>query len=125
LLLVIVQTMHSVEEHSTELYLNLAPARYVSGLISGDPELGFIIFNALIVAFGFWCYFVPVRAGYAAARALAWGWVIVELANGVAHIALAANAGGYFSGAATAPLLIIAAAGLAMSLRNDKYSPSM
>jgi hypothetical protein len=120
LLLVIVQTMHSIEEYATELYLNLAPARYISGLISANPELGFVIFNALIVAFGFWCYFVPVRAGYRTARALAWGWTIVEVANGTAHIMLAATAGGYFSGVATAPLLIIAAAFLAASLKSDR-----
>ena len=118
LLLVIVQTMHSIEEYATELYLILAPARFVAGLVSENLGLGFAVANALIVAFAFWCYLVPVRAGYRAARAIAWGWTIVELANGVAHIAFAANAGGYFSGVATAPLLVIAAAGLAMSLRS-------
>jgi hypothetical protein len=111
--------MHSIEEYATELYLNLAPARFVSRLISDDLGLGFAIVNALIVAFAFWCYFVPVRGGYRAAHAIAWGFAIVEAANGVAHIALAASAGGYFSGVATAPLLVIAAVGLAMSLRND------
>ena len=71
LLLVIVQTMHSIEEYATELYLNLASARYVSGLISEDLGLGFAFANTLIVGFGLWCYFVPIRAGFRAGAGLA------------------------------------------------------
>ena len=120
LLLVIVQAMHSIEEYVTELWVNLAPARYISELISPNPAVGFVVFNSLIVAFGLWCYFVPIRTGYRVARTLAWGWAVVEVANGTAHIMLAATARGYFSGVATAPLLILAAAFLTACLKTDR-----
>jgi hypothetical protein len=120
LALIIVQTLHSIEEYNTALYATLAPARFVSGLISDDPALGFAVLNFCIVAFGYWCYFFPVRAATHNGRRLAWGWAGVECANGVAHIAFAVSAGGYFSGVLTAPLLIAVSVVLMKSLRKDQ-----
>lgn len=122
LLLVAAQAMHSVEEYVTGLYATFAPAQFVSGLISDDRALGFATLNSVFVAFGFWCYFLPVRRRWAAARVFAWSWTIVELANGTGHIALALYAGRYFSGVVTAPLLLATAVCLAMSLNRDNRS---
>jgi Protein of unknown function with HXXEE motif len=119
LLLVGLQAAHSVEEYTTGLYEVLAPARFVSGLVSHDLAFGFATVNATLVAFGLWCYFVPVRSGGPRARAFAWPWVAIELANGVGHVGLALSAGGYFPGVATAPLLFAVAAWLAALLRRD------
>jgi hypothetical protein len=116
LLLVGAQALHSAEEYRFALWQRLAPARAVSTLLAADPAAGFLIANAAIVLFGLWCWAVPLGRGWRAARPLAWGWVGVETANGLGHIALAAAAGGYFPGLATAPLLIGAAILLAVRL---------
>jgi hypothetical protein len=117
LLLLVCQAMHSVEEYATHLYEVFAPARFVSGLVSPDLSLGFIAVNAALIAAGVWTYAVPIRKGYRSAWVLAWLWVIIELANGAVHIALAFSAGRYFPGVLTAPLLVASAAGLAVVLR--------
>jgi hypothetical protein len=43
--LVIAQAAHSIEEYFGQLYVVFPPARFVSGLISQNLRLGFIIFN--------------------------------------------------------------------------------
>ena len=63
--------------------------------------------NTALVTFGLWCWAVPVRSGWQAARGLVWFWTILELGNGIAHSALALSRGGYFPGVVTAPLLLL------------------
>lgn len=106
LALILAQTAHSIEEYAFRLYDVLAPARFVAGLFSSDLARGFAIANALLVAFGAWCYVARVRVGAPSARALAWFWGLLELGNGIGHTALAVGAGGYFPGVATAPFLL-------------------
>ena len=109
LFLILVQGAHSVEEYVTKLYEVFAPARFVSSLVSNDLSLGFLVVNAALVSFGLWCWAVPVRSGWHAARGLVWFWTILELGNGIGHSALALSRGGYFPGVATAPLLLLLA----------------
>ena len=123
LLLIVAQAAHSIEEYVTRLYEVFAPARFVSSLISNDLAFGFLIANAALVAFGFWCWVVPVRSGWHAARGLIWFWTILELGNGTGHSLLALSRGGYFPGVITAPLLLFFAAWLAVLLtRRDARS---
>jgi hypothetical protein len=122
LVLVLAQAAHSIEEYVARLYDVLAPARFVSCLLSDDPATGFAIANFAIVAFGLWCWSVPVRARWPSARAIAWGWMLVELGNGVVHVFLAVASGGYFPGVITAPFLIVGALRVARQLR-DAHSP--
>lgn len=105
-LLIAAQAAHSLEEYAFRLFDVFAPARFVSGLASGDLATGFAIVNIGIVALGLGCYLAWVRAGQTAGRAIAWAWTVLELANGIGHLILAAARGGYFPGAGTAPLLI-------------------
>ena len=116
LLLVLAQAAHSVEEYAGRLYEVFPPARFVSGLVSDDLSVGFAVVNAALVAFGLWCWAVPIRSGWRAARGLAWFWALLELGNGVGHLALALGSGGYFPGAATAPILLVLAAWLVVHL---------
>ncbi len=109
LLLVLVQAAHSVEEYSTRLYETFAPARAVSALVSDDLAVGFVVVNASLVGFGFWCW-------WRSARGLAWAWAVLALANGSGHVLLALARGGYFPGVATAPLLLLAGGRLAVLL---------
>ena len=116
LALVLAQALHSVEEYVFRLWEVLAPARWVATRLSVDPALGFAIANAALVGFGLWCYFARVRPDHPSGEALARGWAIVEAANGIGHLLFAKGAGGYFPGAGTAPLLIVLAIALWMTL---------
>jgi hypothetical protein len=118
LLLVAVQACHSIEEYVFRLYEVFAPARFISGLVSSDIATGFAIINAGLVAFGAWCYIARVRVGSASAPNWVLLWVVIELANGVTHPAIAMIRGAYFPGVATAPLLLVLAAYLAYKLRS-------
>ncbi|HYJ82479.1 MAG TPA: HXXEE domain-containing protein [Allosphingosinicella sp.] len=115
LALILVQAAHSVEEYAFRLYDVLAPARYVSSLFGVDRQIGFVLANGALVAFGLWCWAARTRRGRG--RGLAWFWALIEIANGVAHMALAAMAGGYFPGLATAPLLLGLGVWLALRLK--------
>ena len=70
LFLILAQGAHSIEEYVTRLYEVFAPARFVSSLVSHDLAVGFLVVNAVLVAFGLWCWAVPVRSGWHAARGL-------------------------------------------------------
>ncbi len=116
LLLVLAQAAHSLEELVFRLYDVLAPARFLAGLAGDDPAVGFAVVNAAVVLLGVWCYLARVRPGRPSARAWAWGWTVVELANGVGHALLALGRGGYFPGLVTAGPLLAVAVALALNL---------
>lgn len=115
------QAAHSIEEYWFRLYDLLAPARALSEAIGPDRATGFIIGNAAILLAGLGCYFTSVRRGHGSARGLAWFWALLEIANGLGHVALALWAGGYFPGLATAPLLL--ATGLYLATRLGRSRP--
>ncbi len=114
LFLVLAQALHSIEEYVTKLYDVLAPAQFVSSLVSNDLALGFAIVNIAIVTLGLWCWAVPIRSGWPVAPGVAWFWTILELGNGLGHCLLALRQRGYFPGLVTAPLLLIFASWLAI-----------
>lgn len=122
LALILAQAAHSVEEYVGRLYDVFPPARYVTGLVSADRRIGFVIFNAALVAAGIACFLGPVRRGSRHATGIAWAWVLLEAANGCGHVAWAAAAGGYRPGLATAPLLIALAAFLGWRLAAPRVS---
>ncbi len=107
LALAVLQTLHSLEEFLFRLWEHLAPARFLSSLISDDLPLGFAIFNLAIIAFAFWCYFVPVRNASSSARIIVLFWAILEVLNGVGHIGFGLSSGGYFPGLYTAPFVLL------------------
>jgi Protein of unknown function with HXXEE motif len=117
LALVVAQAAHSTEEYLGRLYDVFAPARFVSGLISQDRELGFLIFNAALVLFGLWCFFWPVRRNWPVASSLAWLWIAIELLNGVGHPLWSLRQRRYTPGLVTAILLLILALYLWRQLR--------
>ena len=123
LVLILTQAAHSVEEYVFRLYEVLAPARIISGLVSGNLALGFAAVNAALILFGLWCYVARVRNGHRSGRNWAWFWVILEASNGTGHLLLAAGRGGYFPGAATAPLLLGCAVWLGATLRGAQRRP--
>ena len=70
-----------------------------------------------IVLFGVWCYVARVRSSHPWARVYAAVWALVECANGCGHLAMSFARGGYFPGAATAPLLLATALWVGARLR--------
>jgi hypothetical protein len=117
LLLVIVQSLHSLEEYAGRLYEVFPPARLVSGLISQNLERGFVIFNVALVSFGLWCFWWPMRRHWPSAPLFAWIWVGIELVNGVGHPLWSLSVLRYTPGVATAPVLLMLAGYLAWQLR--------
>ena len=118
LLLILAQAAHSVEETMFRLYDLVAPARYIGSLTGLPQPWSFALPNALLVLFGLWCWFAKVRPGRGGARALAWFWALLEIANALGHTAFALGTGGYFPGIATAPLLLGFGAWLVVRLVN-------
>lgn len=106
LCLILSQALHSIEEYCFRLYDVLAPARFISSMVSSNLALGFAIVNIILVWFGIWCYLARVRRSHPSERSWAWFWTVLEAANGGGHLILAASRGGYFPGAATAPFLL-------------------
>jgi hypothetical protein len=116
-LLVLAQAAHSVEEYLGRLWEALLPPRVVSLVFSSDPERGFLVANVVIVVFGLWCCAWPVRRNWRIAPTLVWGWVMVEIANGILHPLAALVFWRYIAGVVTAPLLLVVAVRLAVLLR--------
>ena len=107
LLLIISQAFHSLEEYLFKLWQVFLPARYVSGLISDNLTLGFVVINSTVVLLGFWCYLFPVRNSWQSAVTVIWAWSILEFANSTGHFIFALQQGGYFPGLLTAfPLML-------------------
>ena len=122
LALVIAQAAHSIEEYVFRLYDVFAPARFVSGLISTNLRTGFIVFNLAFVAFGFWCYAVPVQEALSVAIPFLWLWIVVELLNGIGHPAISIMERTYIPGTATAPILFIIALYLSIQIARRPVS---
>jgi hypothetical protein len=122
--LIIAQAAHSVEEYCFRLFDVLAPARLVSRFFSPNLALGFAIANTALVLLGLVCYLGWVQRALPGARSIAWFWAVMELANGIGHIALALEQRGYFPGLATAPFLLTISAYLISRLGARPVNPS-
>jgi len=121
--LVLAQAAHSVEEYVGRLWESFPPARFVSSLASPNLELGFIILNVAIVAFGLWCILGPVRRDWPSAISLMWIWAAIETINGIGHPLWSLRQGGYTPGVITAPILFVLALHLAFQLRARREAP--
>ena len=120
--LIFVQAAHSVEEYLGRLWETFPPARFLTGLVAADLELGFLVINGALVAFGVWCWLGPVRRGWRSAAGFVWAWVVIEGINGVGHPVWSIVQGGYTPGVATAPLLLVLAVYLGRQLMTSSGS---
>jgi hypothetical protein len=117
--LVVAQAAHSIEEYVGRLWESFPPATFLTGLISPDRELGFIIINTGLAAFGVWCFLWPVRREWQSAMPIVWFWIVLETINGVGHPAWSVLQGGYTPGVMTAPVLLVLALYLATQMRRE------
>lgn len=107
--LVVFQAAHSMEEYVGRLWESFPPATFVSGLVSSNRELGFVIINIALVAFALWCFLFPLRRNWPSARAFLWLWIAVEIINGFGHPIWTLRQRAYTPGVATAPILLVLA----------------
>ena len=124
--LIFTQLAHSIEEYVGRLWESFPPARFLTGMISSDRELGFVVINSALVAFGLWCLLFPVRKEWPSAAGFIWFWIVLETINGVGHPAWTLRQGGYTPGVLTAPLLLVISLYLAFQLRSRgrPFSPA-
>jgi hypothetical protein len=124
--LIFTQLAHSIEEYVGRLWESFPPARFLTGMISSDRELGFVVINSALVAFGLWCLLFPIRKEWPSAAGFIWFWIVLETINGVGHPAWTLRQGGYTPGVLTAPLLLIISLYLAFQLRSRgrPFSPA-
>ncbi len=118
----VVQAAHSIEEYVGRLWLSFPPAYFLTGLVSQDRELGFIIINLSLAAFGAWCFLWPVRRAWPSAPVFMWVWVVTQLVNGLGHPVWTLRQAEYTPGVATAPVLLALALFLAWQLRSQRPS---
>ena len=107
LFVAVFQFLHSVEEYVFELWEHLAPARFLSGLVSDDLPFGFAVINIAIVMLISFSYIVPVRNASPNARRVVWFWAMLETFNGAGHLWLGFSGTAYFPGLYTAPFLLL------------------
>jgi hypothetical protein len=62
-LLILAQAAHSIEEYAGRLWESFPPARFVSGLVSDDLRLGFLVLNVALVLSASGAICGPCRAG--------------------------------------------------------------
>jgi hypothetical protein len=115
--LIVAQIAHSAEEYVGKLWEFFPPARFLTGMVSSDRELGFIAMNSALVAFGLWCLLLPVRNEWPSAAGFMSFWILLEIINGAGHLAWTLREGGYTPGVLTAPILLVFAVYLAFQLR--------
>jgi hypothetical protein len=122
--LVAVQALHSLEEYVGRLWLVFPPAKFITGLVSQDRRLGFIVSNCGLLAFGLWCYFWPVRRRWTAAGGFIGFWVVIEMINGIGHLVWTVRQGMYTPGVITAPVRFLLAISLAWQyIRRSHVDP--
>ncbi len=120
LFIAIGQTLHSIEEYVFELWEVFDVARFLSGLFSSNLEVGFLVINSSIVLLAYWSYLLPVRKEWKGVMAVYCFWIVLELGNSIGHIMFSINAGGYFPGIYTAPILLLASLYTAAALVKGK-----
>jgi hypothetical protein len=118
--IVLAQAAHSAEEYYGRLWESFPPARFLTGLVATDLERGFLVLNVLLLAFGAWCFLLPILRRWPSSELLAWVWVTIETVNGIGHPVWSILQGGYTPGVATAPLLLALAIWLARELLRER-----
>ena len=119
-ILIVVQGLHSVEEYVGKLWQSFPPAEFLTGLVSEDHRLGFLVINISLVTFGAWCAMWPVRKGWKTASPLAIFWITIELINGVGHPLWTLQQTQYTPGILTAPVLLVVSLILTWQMLNNE-----
>ena len=106
LLIALLQGLHSIEEYYGELWDVFPPANYICGLVSNNPENGFVIVNISLFILLMLTWLTTFSKNVTA-KPLLWFWVILELINGIGHLVWGIIERSYVPGLATAPVLLV------------------
>jgi len=117
LILVIIQGIHSIEEYFGHLWDVFQPAKVLTGFVSDNLEVGFLIINICLFLFGMWSWIIPVRNNNSIAKGIIWFWILIEMINGIGHPIWALLEKSYVLGVATAPILLVLAVYLFRELK--------
>jgi hypothetical protein len=109
LLLVLVQGLHSAEEYIGRLWENFPPATYLTGLLSNNREIGFLIINIGLFVFGMFSWFFFVLEDRKYLKSILWFWIVLEVINGIGHPIWSLIKGSYTTGLLTSPVLLVLA----------------
>jgi hypothetical protein len=120
LILVLIQALHSIEEYYGKLWENFPPAIWLTGLVSKDHHLGFLIINIGLFIAGLMCWFFIVKPKHKLAKIAIMFWLLIELANGIVHPIWSIMQNRYTPGLITAPFLFITALYLLKIIYDDK-----
>jgi len=101
------------------LWESFPPAAFVSSIVPSNHELGFILVNGVLIAFGFLCV-MAVRRSAPSAIGLMWIWIVIELVNGIGHPLWSILQGGYTPGLLTAPVLLLLSLNLVFQMRRER-----
>ncbi|HEX5169356.1 MAG TPA: HXXEE domain-containing protein [Cyclobacteriaceae bacterium] len=107
LILVLIQGAHSIEEYVGKLWEVFPPASFLTGLVSENHEVGFLIINIGLFIFGMLYWLLAFRGNYIWAPLILFVWVAIEIMNGIGHPIWSLMKGSYTPGVATAPMLFI------------------
>ena len=124
LLLVIVQALHSIEEYFGELWNVFPPAEWLTGLISNDRHIGFLVANIGIFVLGLICWYFLVKNN-PIAKAAIWFWIVIELMNGIIHPAWSIMQKSYMPGVFTSLILFLVSVYLIKVIYDDKVRSSI
>jgi Protein of unknown function with HXXEE motif len=109
LLLILAQGLHSIEEYYGKLWNKLAPARFLSSLVSDDLKKGFVILNIGLFVAGLLCWWLAFQKNKRFIQGFIWPWIVIEIINGIGHPFWCLVEKSYVPGVITAPLLLIIA----------------
>ena len=121
LLLVLIQALHSIEEYIGRLWEVYAPAKFITGLVSNDHEIGFVMINICLFLFGIFVWFAAIR-NYSFAIVPVWFLTIMEIINSIGHSVWAVMEKDYVPGVATAPIIFILAIYLVRELIKTNHT---
>ncbi len=120
LILVLTQACHSFEEYLGRLWEVFPPAVWLTGLVSEDHHLGFLIINIGLFIAGLLSWWFLVRPSHPLAKFAIGFWLLIEIANGIVHPIWSFMEKGYTPGVVTAPFLFVISLYLLKLIYDDK-----
>ena len=106
-IVVIIQGLHSTEEYIGQIWTTFPPAQWLCSLISDNLESGFLVINISLFVVGLLCVLSFDIISLNSKKTVIYAWIVLEMINGIGHIAWSLSSLAYQPGLFTAPLLLI------------------
>jgi hypothetical protein len=86
LALIVMQAIHSVEEFIFGFYERFPPMKFVYQDAPNLAKPAFVVFNALLIFTGLFCFYHWVRPARKGAKLVVWVSITIESFNVMAHV---------------------------------------